>query len=420
MNPDTIDVSLAGRFSVTLKKTFLALRTRNFRLYFYGQLISNSGNWLTNVALTLLVLKITGSGLAIGILAACQFGPILFLSAWGGALADRSDKRLFLMVTQTLEMAESFGLAILAFMPHPPLYGLYALAAAGGIFLAFDNPLRRSFVSEMVPAADLPNAVVLYSLIVNISRIFGPALAGLLVITLGYGWCFTVDAITYIAVLASLFMMRPSELFRTKIAARAKGEIRAGLRYVRSMPVLWISFVMLAVIGTLAYNFTVTFPLFVTDSLHRSNVTYTWLYAIFSVGAVISGLTIARRGLVQVKHLIYGSAMLGLAMLLLAATPGVLLAVPIVFLVGMTSILFMTAATTIVQVQTAAAMRGRVLSLQTVLIIGTTPIGGPLMGWVADTLGARAPIWIGGLACLVAAGFGQLAAARFSRERAQT
>ncbi|HEY5113401.1 MAG TPA: MFS transporter, partial [Coriobacteriia bacterium] len=164
-----------------MRKTFLSLRNRNFRLYFFGQLVSNTGNWLTNVALILLVLKITGSGLAVGLLAACQFGPILFLSAWAGAFADRSDKRRMLLLTQSLEMAESFGLAILAFMPHPPLGGLYALALFGGTLLAFDNPLRRSFVTEMVRADDIPNAVVMYSATVNVARIFGPALAGLLV-----------------------------------------------------------------------------------------------------------------------------------------------------------------------------------------------------------------------------------------------
>lgn len=207
---DSHDNPGATRFSRALRETFLSLRNRNFKLYFIGQLISNSGNWLTNVALILLVLKITGSGVAVGVLAACQFGPIFFLSAWAGALADRSDKRHLLLLTQSLEMTQSIGLAILAFMPHPPLGGLYTLTIGGGILLAFDNPLRRSFVTEMVPAEDIPNAVVLYSIIVNISRIFGPVLAGLLIVTLGYGWCFTIDASTYLAVLFCLFIMRPA------------------------------------------------------------------------------------------------------------------------------------------------------------------------------------------------------------------
>ena len=174
-----------ARLNRALRQTFQSLHNRNFRLYFIGQLISNSGNWLTNVALVLLVLRITGSGLAVGLLAACQFGPIVVLSAWAGALADRADKRRLLLLTQSLEMVQSAGLAVLAFLPHPPLGGLYALAVCGGTLLAFDNPLRRSFVTEMVQAEDIPNAVVLYSLVVNVSRIFGPALAGLLIVTLG-------------------------------------------------------------------------------------------------------------------------------------------------------------------------------------------------------------------------------------------
>ncbi|HET7094616.1 MAG TPA: MFS transporter, partial [Thermomicrobiales bacterium] len=198
----------------TLQTTFFSLRHRNFRLFFIGQTISNSGNWLTNVALTLLVLSLTDSGVALGALAACQYGPILLFSAWAGAIADRFDKRRLLFVTQSLEMTQSIGLAALAFQPHPPLAGLYTIALGGGALLAFDNPLRRSFVTEMVPRADLPNAVVLYSLIVNVSRIFGPTLAGLLVVTLGYGWCFAADAVSYLAVLWCLFLMRPAELYR--------------------------------------------------------------------------------------------------------------------------------------------------------------------------------------------------------------
>jgi MFS family permease len=389
-----------------MRKTFLALRNRNFRLFFVGQLISNTGNWLTNVALTLLVLKITGSGLGVGILASFQFGPILLLSAWAGAIADRSDKRRLLIVTQSLEMAQSVGLAVLAFQPHPPLAGLYALAAVGGILLAFDNPLRRSFVSEMVPAEDLPNAVVLYSTIVNLSRLFGPALAGLGVVTLGYGWCFAVDASSYVAVLACLLLMRPAELRRRPPEPRARGAVREGLRYLRSVPVLWISFAMLGAVGTLSYNFSVTLPLFVTGSLHASEGTFTVLYSVFSLGAVVATLIVANRGMVRLRHVILGAAALGVTMLLLAAAPDVAVAVPAVFLVGMAGILYLTSTTAIVQVEARPEMHGRVLSLQTVVLIGTVPVGGPLLGWLSDTLGGRAPLVVGGVVSVLAAAFG--------------
>ena len=408
--PDNPD---GGRLRRTLRTTFLSLRNRNFRLYFTGQLVSNTGNWLTNVALVLLVLKITGSGLAVGLLAACQFGPILFLSAWAGAFADRTDKRRMLLVTQSLEMAESIGLAILAFLPHPPLGGLYALALVGGALLAFDNPLRRSFVTEMVRAEDISNAVVMYSATVNVARIFGPALAGLLVVTLGYGWCFAIDAASYSAVLVCLFLMRPAELRRRPPRPRTKGEVRAGLRYVASMPLLWISFAMLAAIGTLSYNFNVTLPLFVTDALHSTGGVFTIMYSVFSVGAVVSGLIVAHRRLVRLRHIIIGAAALGVTMLVLGSAPGVPAAIPAVFFVGMSSILYLTSTTAIVQIEAQPEMHGRVLALQMVLMAGTAPVGGPLMGWIADTFGGRVPIVLGGVVCLLAAAFGYAANRRY-------
>jgi MFS family permease len=334
------------------------------------------------------------------------------LSASAGAVADRSDKRKLLLVTQSLEMAQSTGLAILAFMPHPPLVGLYALALGGGTLLAFDNPLRRSFVTEMVRAEDIPNAVVLYSIIVNVARIFGPALAGLLVVTLGYGWCFTIDAASYVAVLLCLLLMRHAELRRRPRRPRVKGEVREGLRYVVSMPTLWISFSMLLAVQMLAYNFTVTLPLFVTKALHSPGSVFTVLYSVFGLGAVVSALIVAQRRLVRLRHIIFGASALGFAMLLLAGVPGVGFAAPAVFLVGMASILYLTASTAIVQVEAKAEMHGRVLALQTVLMGGGALIGGPVLGLIADTVGGRAPIVLGGIVCLAAAAFGYLAARR--------
>jgi MFS family permease len=405
------------RVAERARRTFTALRTRNFRLFFVGQLVSNTGNWLTNVALTLLVLHLTNSGFAIGLLTAAEYGPILLLSINAGAIADRHDKRHLLFVTQSLEMVESIVLACLAFMEHPPLAALYATAAAGGVLLALDNPLRRSFVTEMVPAEDRANAVVLYSMIVNISRIFGPALAGVLVVTVGYGWCFTVDAISYIVVLVALWMMRPAELRRVPAPPRAKGEIRAGLRYVTDTPNLWIPFVMLAAVGMLGYNFTVTLPLFVTHGLGGSDAAFTLLYVTFSAGAVVSALVVANKNLVRVRHIVIGSAILGVTMLALAIVPNVAVAVPITFLVGGASILYMTSTTAIVQVEADPALHGRVLALQTVLLVGTAPIGGPILGWLADATNSRIPIVLGGIVCLLAALWG-LGTSRRIRHRA--
>ena len=397
-------------------RTFSSLRNRNFRLYYFGQLISNTGNWLTMVALTLLMLKLTHSGVMVGLLTACQFGPMLILTPPAGAIADRVDKRRMLFLTQGLEMLQSAGLAVLAFQPQPSVPAIFTLALAGGILLAFDNPARRSFISEMVPAEDIPNAVVLHSSLINLSRMFGPALAGLLVITVGYGWCFTIDALSYLAVLYGLYLMRPAELIPGLRRPRKRGEVREGMRYVLSHPKLWISFVMLALIGTLAYNFSVTFPLFVTRTLHSTESVFTLMYSTFALGAVVCALLVAHRGLVRMRHIVYGAAALGLTMLTLASVSRVPLAIPLAFCVGAASILYMTATTAIIQVEARRDMHGRVLALQMVFVGGTSVIGGPLVGWLADAVSARAPIILGGVVCLLAALFGYLATRRHASE----
>jgi MFS family permease len=207
-------------------------------------------------------------------------------------------------------------------------------------------------------------------------------------------------------------MMRPTELYRTTPPPRTKGEVRAGVRYVRSMPHLWISFAMLGAIGTVSYNFNVTLPLFVTDALHGSEGAFTILYSVFSLGAVASALVVAQRRLVGIRHIVLGAVALGLTMLLLAVVPGVAAAAPAVFLVGMASILYMTATTAILQVEARHDMHGRVLALQSVVLIGTAPVGGPALGWLADAAGARAPMVVGGVVALLAAAFGWWATRR--------
>ena len=404
-----------GAAARILGRTFSSFRHRNFRLYFIGQMVSNTGNWLTNIAITLLVLKITGSGLRVGVLSACQYGPLMILSPYAGALADRFSKRRSLIVTQALEMAQSIGLAILAFLPNPPLIALYVLALAGGIFLAFDNPLRRSFVSEMVAPEDLPNAIVLYSTIVNGSRIFGPAIAGLLIVSVGYGWCFTLDAVSYVAVLVCLFLMRENELHRSTKRADRKGAVRAGLRYVFDTPTLWISFMMLAILGTLSYNFNVTLPLFVTQVLHAGERTYTFLQSVTSAGAVVCTLVIAHGRFTGMRHIIAGAVLLGIGTLMLAPVSSVAVAVPIMFFIGMAGILFMTATTAIAQVDARREMHGRVLALQTVLIGGPLAIGGPILGWIADTFGGRAPMFVGGIAAFITAAIGSWTNRRYAK-----
>ena len=404
-----------GRARAALGKTFQSLASYNFRLFFTGQLISNTGNQLTNVALILFVLKLSHSGLAVGALAACQLGPLVVLSAWAGAVADRVDKRRALLVTQSLEMGQSAALAVLAFLPHPSIVVVYALAVAGGVLLAFDNPLRRSFVPEMVSKDELPNAVVLYSTIVSLSQVSGPALAGALVATVGFGFCFALDALTYLAVIGCLVMMRERELFRQPPAARTGREVREGFAYVASVPRLWISFAMFAFVGLFTFNLRVALPLLVTGPLHGTDVAFAALCSISSLGGVVGSLVVAHRRLVELRHVIIGALVMGLAMVLLSAMSSVPAAVPAAFLVGAAGIVYMTASTTVAQIDTRRDMHGRVLALQTALIGGTALVGGPIVGQLADLAGGRAPIAIGGVVCLVAAGFGELARRRFTR-----
>lgn len=395
-----------------MRRTFASLGVRNFRLFFVGQLISNSGNWLTMVALTLLVLHRTDSGSAVGLLTACQFGPMLLFSAWAGLVADRSNKRHLLYITQSLEMAQSFVLAILAFIPHTPLPAFYGVAVAGGVMLAFDNPGRRSFVSEMVDRDRVANAVTLYSAMVNLSRIVGPAIGGVLVVTTGYGWCFTIDGASYVVVIAALVAMRGDELHPVVATPKAKGQVRAGIRYIASVAELRISFIMLLIVGILTYNFQVLFPLYVEKGLHGTDTQYTLIYATFSAGAVIGTMIVARRSHITLRSVVVGAGAMGVAMVGMAAVGNIAVAFPVVALVGGASVAYMTATTALAQLRADRQMVGRVLAIQTVLMIGTTPIGGPILGYLADVAGGRFPVLLAGISALGATAIGVVAGRR--------
>ncbi len=302
--------------------TFASLAVRNFRLFFIGQFVSQVGNWLRMVGQTLLVLHLTGNGVAVGLLVACQFLPVLLIGAWAGLVADRSDKRRLLLIIQSTAMIQSIVLATLAFMDRPPLWALYAVALGGGFATAFDSPARRSFVVEMVPKRLVNNAVSLNSALMTSARVVGPALAGILVDTVGYGWCFVVDGTSYLAVLAALFLMRPAELRAAHPAIRAKGQIRQGLRYVVSVPELWIPLAMMTMIGTLAFNFQVVLPLFATRSLGGDPRMFTLLYSVLSIGSLMGALGTARRQRVTLRHVLWGALAFGVSMTALGRLAG--------------------------------------------------------------------------------------------------
>jgi MFS family permease len=394
------------RVRTATRDTFRSMRSRNFRLFFGGQLISQVGNWLTLVAQTLLVYHLTHSGVALGVLAAAQFGPVLLLGPWAGLVADRSDKRRLLLVVQAIAMVQSFTLAALAFGGDPPVLAIYLVAIVGGITVAFDNPARRAFVNEMVAEDDVQNAVSLNSALMTSSRVIGPALAGLLVATVGFGWCFLLDGISYVAVLAALYKMRASELRRPPVTPKAKRQIREGLRYARGVPELWVPLVMMAVVGTLSYNFQTVFPLFASRDLHGDGTTFTILFSVVSVGALVGALRTARRTTSNVRSVAMASLSYGAAMAVMAIVPNQWLAYVVGVGLGVASITFLVSSTAIVQLEAAPEMRGRVLALQAMLFLGSTPIGGPIVGWVSDQFGARYAIALGAVAALGAGAWG--------------
>jgi MFS family permease len=385
---------------------FDSMRIRNFRLFFGGQLISQIGNWLTLIAQALLVLKLTDNGFALGLLAACQFGPVLILGAWAGLVADRSDKRKLLLIVQAFAMVQSFALASIAFMDHPSVAAIYAVAVLGGIATAFDNPARRAYVVEMVPETNVQNAVSLNSALMTGARVVGPALAGLLITTVGYGWTFAADGISYVAVIVGLLMMRPAENRVPLVTPHGKGQVRDGMRYVRTMPELFVPLVMMAIIGTFAFNFQTVMPLLVKRTLGGDDRTFTLIYSVVSVGSLVGALFAARRSTVTVRHIVLASFAFGVSMTLLALTPNVAVTYPIGILVGVSSITFMTTSTAIVQLRADPSMRGRVLALQAIVFLGSTPIGGPILGYVSEHFGARVGVLIGGVSALVAGAYG--------------
>jgi MFS family permease len=400
------------RLRLATSDTFRSLTIRNFRLFFTGQLISQIGNWLQLIAQTLLVLELTDSGVALGLLAAAQFGPVLVFGAFAGLVADRSDKRRLLLGIQTFAMFQSFALAALAFQDSPPVWAIYVIASFGGMATAFDNPARRAFVVELVPEAQITNAVSLNSALMTGSRIIGPALGGLLVATAGFGWAFFFNGLTYLAVLAGLRMIDPSQVRPAPVTPRGKGQVRAGLAYAWSITELRVPLLMMTVIGTFAFNFQTVLPLFAVRDLDGQDITFSLLMSVVSVGSLIGALRSARRTGISVHTVSVASFGFGVSMLALAIAPNQPIAFAIGAVMGFTSISFMTASTAIVQLRSDPMMRGRVLALQALVFLGSTPIGGPIVGAISESFGARYGLLLGALATLAAAAYGLLVVRR--------
>jgi MFS family permease len=398
--------------------TFRSFSSRNFRLFFAGQLISAIGNWLTTIAATLFVLHLTDSGIAVGLLTAFQFAPMLLFGLWAGVIVDRVDKRSLLLVTQLIAACQSVALGILAFSGHPPVAAVYGVALIGGFVVSIDTTARRAFVVEMVDEDMVINAVSLNSAIMTGARVVGPVVAGILIAVVGYGWCFTLDALSYIAPTIALLMMRASELRRAPVLVRAKRQVRDALHYVRATPDLWLPIAMTAIISTFTFNFQVIMPLLVTDTFDSTPTMFTILFSVLSVGSLLGALWMARRASVTVTQTVLNATLLGVATLGVAAAPTLGIAFPLALVMGLGMTAFVASSTTNVQLAAEPETRGRVLALQSVVLIGATPIGGPILGVVCETWGARAGLVLGGVAALLAAGFGLWVTARAHSVRA--
>jgi MFS family permease len=372
-------------------------------LFFYGQLVSLVGTWMQSVALGWLVYSITKSPTQIGVVTAVQFVPTLFGSVHGGLIADRFDKRKVLVVTKTALALQAVALAAVVFGGVATLPVLYALAFTQGIATTIDNPTRQAFVSEMVGPEDLTNAVGLNSAMFNTARILGPAIGGVLIDAIGVGTCFALNAVSFVAVIGGLTMMRSADLFAAPRALRGKGQLRAGLRYSWEDPTLRLVLAMIALIGTLAMNFTVILPVVAKQVFHGNAGTYGLMSSMLGFGALLGALVAASRSKPTTLLLGVAAAAFGLTMLGDAVAPSLVLEMVALVATGAASITFMATANATVQLTARPEMRGRVMSLYMLLFLGSTPIGGPIVGWIGERYGARWSLAVGGVSCLVAA-----------------
>jgi MFS family permease len=377
-----------------------SLRQRNYRLFFFGQLVSVAGTWMQSVAQSFVVLGLTHSGTQLGLTSAARFLPMFLFGPVGGVFADRMDRQRVLYVTQTLSALLAGVFAVTVGTHSIRLWIVYLLALALGFVNVFDNPARQSFISEMVSADDLPNAVTLNSVAMNMARVFGAALGGVIAAAIGLALCFAANALSFAAVLVSLAAMRTSELFPAKRVTRQKRQVREGLRYVRSTPELFIPLLMIAVIGTLAWEFQVSLPLMASKVFHGGAASYGVMASVMGGGAVVGGLISAGRSRPRARALCLAAVGWGIAILAAAVAPGMALELTALVFVGYGSITFNSLAKTTLQLAARPEMRGRVMALWALAWLGSTPIGGPIVGWAGQAIGPRWALVIGGVATL--------------------
>jgi MFS family permease len=387
-------------------RTFESLSVPNYRKFFLGQAISLAGTWMQSVALAWLVLQLTGSATWLGLVIALQTLPILLLGPYAGVLVDRVDKRRLLVGTQTAAAVQALVMGVLTVRGDITTAWVLGLSLALGLVNTLDNPARQSFIREMVSGPLVRNAVTLNSVVVNASRAVGPAIGGVLIATLGVGTCFLVNAASFAAVIMAYLAMDPRALRTAEPTPRAPRQLRDGLSYVRRTRDLFVPLVMMAMVGTLTYEFQVSLPALVTDTFGGGAASLGAITSAMGVGAVVGGLVSASRRATGIRPLVLSSAAFGLSTALTAISPTVQVAAASLLLVGASSVWFLSVGNATLQMTAAPQMRGRVMALWAVAFLGTTPVGGPLIGWIAEHASPRWALGVGAAAALAAATLG--------------
>jgi MFS family permease len=386
-----------------LNSTFESLHDRNFRLFLSGHAVSQVGNWMQKVAQAWLVLELTGSGTLLGVTAALQQLPTLLLTPWGGLIADRLDKRRILIVTQAASAVPALLLGILTATEQITVWMILVLALVLGSVECFEKPARHTFPIEMVGPENLTNAIALSNIVVNAGKVVGPAAAGILITTVGIPISFFVNALSFGAVLAGLLLIRPADLHPSPPAERAPGQLRAGLRYVRRHPILFGPLLLMAVTGLVAYEWIVTLPLLAKEGFGGNADVAGLMFTFMGAGAIFGGLAIAGWLTASAGRLVTTGLVFSVVMVAIAVAPSLPVAYGLLFLLGAASIAFRAVATSLIQLRASPEMRGRVMALLVVAIGGTTPVGGPLLGWIVEHLGSRSAFVVGGVFTALAA-----------------
>ena len=387
----------------TRERMFRSLQVPNYRLFFAGHAVSVIGTWMQRVAQDWLVLELSDSAVAVGVATALQALPMLFLGLWGGLLVDKLDRRKTIMATQAVSAVLAAALAVVTLAGVVELWMVFGLALGLGLVTVLDVPARQAFVTEMVGPEDFVNAQSLNSTVHNTGRLVGPAVAGLLIASVGSGAAFAVNAVSFVAVLVSLFRIDPRRLHRADPAPSKRGQALEGLRYVWGRADLRACLILVAIIALFGQNFRVVLPLFARDALGGGAETYGWLTSALGAGAVIGALATAARETVTAWAMLVWGGVFSVVSMLVAGAPGLVVALALLVGLGIANISFNTLARTLLQLGADPTMQGRVIALHAIVFLGSTPIGGPMLGWICEQFGSRTGLLVSGLVPAVAA-----------------